>query len=229
MNDYLFLWLKFDQEQTPVKPEEPLEFAYEITGRVVTHDDDDKETLIGKFRVFYIDADTVLNGGYCSYFEMMDSRSETIGYYEHLYGGEQGSVSAELEELLDGPPSNQNALILDRLEILPEYRHKRYGLIVLRRLIERFGSGVGIVAMKPFPLQCEASWREDVDEWRQRMKLDDFQKDETRSTAKLRWYYAALGFKRLPNTEFMFLSTDSPLPSVEKLIGRESTKRGKVR
>jgi GNAT superfamily N-acetyltransferase len=230
VGDYFHLWLKFDQEQTPVQPDDPYAFAYEITGRVVMGDENDRDILVGRFRVFYIDADTVLNGRYCSYFDVMDTRSETAPYYEYLFGGPQNSISPELEELLGEAPACQNALILDRLEILPKFRGKRFGLLVLRRLIERFSAGVGIVAMKPFALQLEATWPEEADEWRERMKLKEFPKDENRSIAKLRWYYAQLGFKRLPNSEFMFLGADAPLKSVADLLaGEKSTKRSKAR
>jgi GNAT superfamily N-acetyltransferase len=225
--DPRFLWLKIDTAETPVVPEEPLSFVYEITGQVVTHDDDDRETILGKFLVFYVDADAVMAGKYCSYFEMMDGRSETVGYYEYLYGRNDG-VSEELERLLGEEPINQNALILDRLEILPQYRGKKIAVFVLRRLIERFASSVGIVAMKPFPLQFEASPEED--DWRQSLKLDELPKNETRSVAKLRWYYAALGFKRLPKTEYMFLSTAYVLPTLDEILDKlKQTKTGTKR
>jgi hypothetical protein len=115
---------------------------------------------------------------------------------------------------------------------LPEFRGYNLGLAVMRRLIERFGAGAAVVAMKPFPLQGEYS-RRDRDEWRQRMQLDDFDKDLRRATAKLRRHYAKLGFKFMKGTPFMFRDAQIALPAPPKLASRPvhdkhppKTKRG---
>jgi hypothetical protein len=86
----------------------------------------------------------------------------------------------------------------------------------MRRLIERFGAGAAIVAIKPFPLQRECA-REEEEDWRQKMKLGDFETDLRGATAKLRRHYARLGFKFMRGTPFMFRNAELPLPSLSEL------------
>jgi hypothetical protein len=92
----------------------------------------------------------------------------------------------------------------------------KVGLLVLRSLIERFGAGVGVVGMKPFPLQLE---RKDATDsrWRRRLSLEQFPSDSEISTRKLRNYYHRLGFVRMRSTPFMFRSLSWTLPTIEQL------------
>jgi hypothetical protein len=58
-------------------------------------------------------------------------------------------------------PRSVDLLILDRIELRPEYRGHGLRLVAARCLIEMFGSRCGLVACKPYPLQFEGSnrWR----------------------------------------------------------------------
>jgi hypothetical protein len=80
----------------------------------------------------------------------------------------------------------------------------------MRRLIERFGAGAGVVAMTPYPLQhgcAQEEPRDDEEErdWWQKMGYGNFDKHLQRAIGKLRRYYAKLGFKLMKGTPFMFL------------------------
>lgn len=205
----VYLKLRFEPEEIAVETGDPSDYLYELEGQVLPLGDDDRPK-VGRFR----DADSALNDG-VSWFDVLDERAETIGYYEYLYGND-GSVSDALEDLLGDMPINSNALILDRLEILPEFRSRRFGLLVLRRLIQRFSAGVGMIAMKPFPLQFEAG-HDGPEEWRDQLRLARFTTDKRTAFAKLRAYYCQLGFKHLPRSEYMFLAGDTPLPKTDEL------------
>ena len=109
-----------------------------------------------------------------------------------------------------------HTLILDRIEILPGFRGYNLGLAVMRRLIERFGADGGIVAIKPFPIQRELTGQEE-DEWRQKMRLADFEQSLPRATARLRRHYAQLGFKFVKGTPFMFGDAQIALPALTSL------------
>jgi hypothetical protein len=92
----------------------------------------------------------------------------------------------------------------------------------MRRLIERFRAGAGVVAMTPFPLQhgCareEGGEDEEGKDWRKKMKYDNFDKNLQRAIGKLRRHYAKLGFKLMKGTPFMFRDAQWPLPSPDEL------------
>lgn len=85
-------------------------------------------------------------------FDVFDCTQETCGYFSAIFDIETLAPSSALTHLLKEEVWPGNVLILDRLKILPEFRLRNLGLAVMRRLIERFGAGAGVVAMKPFPL-----------------------------------------------------------------------------
>jgi hypothetical protein len=90
----------------------------------------------------------------------------------------------------------------------------------MRRLIERFGAGANVVAIRPFPLQHAHAREEKAEEWRQKMKFEHLDKNLRRATTKLRRYYAKLGFKFMKGTPFMFMDAQRPLPAPSKLAAK---------
>ena len=89
--------------------------------------------------------------------EILDTYQHTFDYADAVLDSDETSFSRRLHNLLGNEIENFNFLILDRVELLPKYRGDGVGLLVLRSLIERFGAGVGVVGMKPFP--CSLSVR----------------------------------------------------------------------
>lgn len=218
--EFFYLTLRFRHSQTAVEPEEAMSFAYSIDGEVIQRGDNDEETLVGKFGIYYMDVDAAGNAGHHP-FDMFDGLAATMVYYEPLFGGPDNGPKKSVLKVMGEAFSSQNVLILDRLEILPEYRGKGVGLVVLRRLIERFEAGAGMVCMKPYPLQFEAGYRDRArdraSEWDLQMRLSDFSENKKSSTATLQSHYAKLGFKRVPGTDLMIRGTDELLPKVAKL------------
>ena len=86
-------------------------------------------------------------------FDVLDTHAETVEYYDVIYGRSESEFNDTLLSLLNDDIFLSNLLIIDRLEILPSYRGRNLGLIIMRRLIQRFSWGVGVIAIKPFPLQ----------------------------------------------------------------------------
>lgn len=214
IDDDLF-FLEINKSEASIEDNDPSHYLYVTTGNVMAQNDDQREILAGKFRLYYVDVCAALNAG-ASVFDVFDCESAIIDYFEPIFNYGTLDISEKLLKLFKYDSSWGNVLILDRLEILPPFRARNVGLIVMRRLIERFGAGAAVVAIKPFPLQCERVSK-DSDEWRDSLRLADFDKDIRRSTAKLRRYYAKLGFKAMKGTPFMFRLADSPLPSPESL------------
>jgi predicted N-acetyltransferase YhbS len=97
-------------------------------------------------------------------------------------------------------------LILDRLEVLTEFRRRQLGLRYMRAAIERFGMGCRIVAIKPYPLQLEAGALDpSSDVWKTRMKLGSLARVQRVATTKVRKYYGREGFAAVKGTNLMIL------------------------
>lgn len=216
MTDFLYLTLKVDATETAVEAEEPNDYIYEYEGEILSVEDDDKRKSVGRFRVFYADLDAAVNAGTAP-FDVFDWRSETAPYVV-LYDAGSSPVPAAIKAIGEEPFFFANLLILDRLELLPEFRGRGLGLLILRRLIERFSAGTGVVAMKPFPLQFEVARHDGPGEWSKALALETYSKDKRATMAKLQRYYAKLGFKKVAGTDLMIRATEDPLPKLEALI-----------
>jgi GNAT superfamily N-acetyltransferase len=214
--DDLYFHLESRERDCALESEEPSFYLYSTHGTVVASNAAGSDTSVaGRFHLYYVDVCAALNAGE-SIFDIFDSSAEILDYYCDIFEPCTVEVSAKLQKLFKGDAGWGNVLILNRLELLPEFRSHNLGLIVMRRLIERFGAGAFLVAIKPFPLQCERP-RGNQDEWETKLQLADFDKDLRRSTAKLHKYYKALGFKAMKGTPFMFRLADDPLPSPRSL------------
>ena len=186
----------------------PFDFIYETSGDLFAIDDNDDREFVGKFRVYYVDVERAISEGE-PIFEVLDAHSSHVAeYFEPIFGSEAPDFSNHLLELLDHGIFGSNLLILDRLEMLPQYRGRGLGLSVLRHMISRFSSGAALVAMKPFPLQFEVvRAHEDENKWRDRMNLAQLPTNADVATEKLRQYYSKLGFLHLSGTPMMVKST----------------------
>jgi GNAT superfamily N-acetyltransferase len=193
---------------------EPTDYVYENRGDLIDVGEGGDRIAVGKFGCYYMDIDRALNDGMPAC-DVFDAYASTIVFYDKIFDAKTEEYSSRIEKLCHGTPLNRNVLILDRLEILPKYRGKKLGLEVLRHMIQRFGAGAGLVALKAFPLQFEAQGsRDETDKWRSQLNLSKFKLDEKIATTKLITYYTKLGFERLPRTKFMFRSNDLVLPDI---------------
>jgi hypothetical protein len=171
------------------------DFATCIEGTITClHKKRDDETEAGKLRLFYLDMAATLETN-ISIFDLFDIRAETEPFYSALLDFETENFKPDLEQILGEYILDLNLLIIDRLEILPEFRGNNIGLECLRRCLQQYARGCGVVALKCFPLQFEGPGLGDPG-WRRKMQLGKLSKDEKRSLAKLKKYYDSLGTRR---------------------------------
>jgi GNAT superfamily N-acetyltransferase len=200
----------------PLTFDEPEDFIHEICGKILRGENHCKRNQIaGLFRIYYADFELGQNHNVRAH-EILDTYQHTFDYADAVLDSDGAPFSRRLHNLLGNEIENFNFLILDRVELLPKYRGNGVGLLVLRSLIERFGAGVGVVGMKPFPLQLESKDATDS-RWRRRLRLEQFPSDSEISARKLRNYYHRLGFVRMRSTPFMFRSLSWTLPTIEQL------------
>lgn len=107
---------------------------------------------------------------------------------------------------------NSNLMIIDWVEIYPEYRGRNFANLAMETMIRKFGRGMELVALCAMPLQFiesreldEHSTDEDV-EWfknHERLKPNELSSDMKKSTEKLASHYGAIGFWRVTGTDYM--------------------------
>lgn len=212
--DYSYCTLCLAGSEFFVGDDEPSRFVHTLDGRIEISIDDGNESLtVGLFTALIVDLESAINEGVHP-FEVFDSTRKTAPFYAKLFrengwGGPDFRTPVVHTAFGEDAPWRPNLLILDRLAVFPEHRGNGIGLLALRGLIERFRMGIGLIAMKPFPLQFEAASNrpEDVQE-RARLGLDQFSIGHDKALAKLRSYYASLGFRQVPRTGLMVLAPE---------------------
>lgn len=207
--------LKWRDECSAEFFEDPGHFIQHIVGDVVATSDAGDEVIAGRFGIFYIDIAGAINEG-MPVFDVMDFCDTTSRYYGALFDGSHEFNKAVKMATRDDLPE-MNLLVLDRLELLPQFRGRGRGLKILRQMIHRFSPGAGIVAMNPFPLQFERTKAElEASDWKRRMGLHEMpRRGKTEATEKLRQHYAQLGFRRIGRSTYMVRSTAAPLPRID--------------
>ena len=190
-------------------------FLTRIEGKILYEDDDGESLLAGKLGAYYADLQGAIAHREHPY-DVLDLRGETELFYSALYDSKTNEFKESVLKLFEYEVFNINLLILDRLEILPEYRGKGLGLACLYRCMQQYQHGCGLVVLKPFPLQFETiresgekddrDEREDQESWRQSLILKEFGTDQKACTRKLEKYYQRLGFIKIPRTEVMALN-----------------------
>ncbi|MDR2871818.1 MAG: hypothetical protein LBV45_04735 [Xanthomonadaceae bacterium] len=167
-----------------------------------------EDRCIGKVKVYAVDIDGMMNYGY-SPWDLLDIDGATYPYTELLSEDMAGEfVPAVNRALRIDEAYSQNLLIIDRVEVLPKYRGRNFGLQAMHLILANLYPGCRIAAIKPFPLQFEGGIKDRPTEWDVRMKYNTFPKQQRLAKQKLRAHYAKLGFVPVRGMEFMVLDLE---------------------
>ena len=181
---------------------EPAEtdFVHSITGRIIAESEARGEEA-GNIRASLIQFSEALDHG-ISEERLGDGISSDIAeYWELLSDPETGHPKEEIQnefEMVD-----LDLLIIDHIVIHPEFRGLGIAKSAIHRMIDIFGTGCGLVACKPWPLQFTPSIANDPKALKQ-LALPDISEGE--AIRKLRSYWSRLGFWPIRNTGIYVLS-----------------------
>ena len=167
----------------------------------------DIDTLVGKARLFVVDLEGASNQGFEASW-MLDVDGATAPYMQ-LLGDEAGNFSAAVLKILGEEFAHSiNMLIIDRLELLPHYRGRGLGLQCSDACIRHLSPGCRIAALKPYPLQFEATNR-DANDWQEALAFGTLSRNKRLSTQRLKQHYGRLNFQHVPRTDLMIRDLES--------------------
>jgi len=188
-------------------------FVHHLDGKIVLLDTSgDLLAEIGEFGVYLVDTDGMLQQD-VSIYQAYDTSQETFDYFEDLVDLEtQWDFKIEVLEALDcvGDVLPSGLLIVNELWIEAPYRGKDFGLLALKCIIQRFRMGVGIVAMRPLPLQFAEGLKPEY-----REEFSVYKGSPRACLMKVRAHFGRLGFKLVPGTEVMALQTLAKMNNLE--------------
>lgn len=194
--------LVYDPQVFSLSSEDPDRFVLRKSGRIQLErwDDEAGEGVAVPIGVF---DSSIVNVEMAREEEALDVVMDAAGsFHEMVYASLYDFSSDELKQsvenfifkMTDDYVLNANLLVLERVELAPEYRGHDYGLAAMEAILRAEGSSYGLAVLKAFPLQYEGSER-------MRQFPDEFARD----TRKLQKHYARLGFKSLPRTPLMLM------------------------
>jgi len=162
--------------------------------------------LIGKaaFKIIYVAE--AIDSGYDLY-EIFDSDEYTFRHSQAFFNFKTGEVKEAIQKYYEYEIMQSNICIIEKIEILPEYRGCKIGAKAIKDIIFHFGSGIGLFVIQAFPLQFESKKKE-LDEWQKQLKLSCFPSQENIAFKKLKDYYTSFGFDKIPGyKELLFYNT----------------------
>jgi hypothetical protein len=177
------------------------DFVHSIAGRIIAEAESRGEEDAGQISASLVQFGEALDHG-ISAERLGDGVSGDISeYWEHLFDAETGYPKEEIQnefEMVD-----LDLLIIDYVAIHPKFRGLRIAESAIHRTIDIFGTGCGLVACKPWPLQFTPSVADDQEALK-RLALPNVSKGE--AIRKLRSYWSRLGFWPLGNSGIYLLS-----------------------
>ncbi len=179
--------------------------------------DTDDGVLIAKGRMFQFQLDLASREG-LDIFDLSDVTSQTLELAGEAFSFSDedylSKMKACFEDTLIFYP---DVMILDRLEILPEFRGKGLARKIILRLIQKFYGTVGFWVIKAFPLQMESGDSRSMSEWRKKMRYDLLNCSKA-SQSKLIKIYKEMGFINPYKESILFATSDMVM---ERLEGHE--------
>jgi len=177
------------------------DFVHSILGRITVEPESDGREDAGHIGASLVQFGEALDHGIRAE-RLGDGISGDISeYWEHLFDVETGYPKEEIQDEFE--VVDLDLLIIHYVAIYPEYRGLRIAESAIHRTIDIFGTGCGLVACKPWPLQFTPAVAEDQEALK-RLALPNVSKGE--AIQKLRSYWSRLGFWPLGNTGIYLLS-----------------------
>lgn len=178
----------------------------------------EKMGVIGKFTIIIADIEDAQKNGF-SAFDVFDEYQKTFDYMAALYdmrgvNKRDPSFKKKVLEAINCEHFvlSSNLMIIDWVEIYPEFRGRNFANLAMETMIRKFGRGMEMIALCAMPLQFvdsreldKHSSKDDV-EWfksRERLKLNEFSSDKKKSMQKLASHYGQIGFWRVTGTDYM--------------------------
>ncbi|HEV2468575.1 MAG TPA: hypothetical protein VGS78_05235 [Candidatus Sulfotelmatobacter sp.] len=177
------------------------DFVHSIAGRIIAEAEGGGEEDAGQISASLVQFGEALDRG-ISAERLGDGISGEISeYWEHIFDAETGYPKEEIQDEFE--VVDLDLLIIDYVAIHPKFRGLRIAESAIHRTIDIFGTGCGLVACKPWPLQFTPSVADDKEALK-RLALTNVSKGE--AIRKLRSYWSRLGFWPLDNSGIYLLS-----------------------
>jgi hypothetical protein len=178
------------------------DFIQSISGRVFARQEaGERDRQFGSLSASLVQFGSALDHGITAE-QLGDGISGLIAeYWEQMFNVDTCRWKDEIREEFE--IAGSDLLIIDYVALDPLLRGHGLGLAAVRRTIEIFGSGCGLVACKPWPLQFTPEFADNVRRLK-RLQPPALAQDE--AVRKLRLYWSKAGFWPLGESGLFVMS-----------------------
>lgn len=153
---------------------------------------------IGKVKFLMVYLDQALESEF-PLVDILDAHSAYLAH--HIFEVIDLDFRAFDEKIMDHYQQvvvGSNVCLIEKIQILPQYRGFRIGAKAIKDLLFHYGSACGLIMLEPYPLQFESpvNVREN-----QALELEKLEQDEEKATLQLMAYYQKLGFEAIEGIE----------------------------
>lgn len=181
------------------EPREYYDFYNRYEYDVMLEHDEDAPKLIGRgVAVLYLCGKAINEGA--DLFVAFDENVHNE-IYEAMFDSATDDLKPDWQDIM-ADSFNSNILVKERLEILPEYRHRGYGKIVRAILRSFFDGCYGVEVLHSFPLQLELF--DNHRGWRSELDYDAMEMDEKKAIQSLNRCYKKDGYKQYKRTQIFY-------------------------
>jgi len=173
------------------------EWLIEINAQIFIYLEFEGVIQVGRCRFYYVDADEALERSHCGPWRLLDIDSATE-YFRVIYNDDTCCFTSEVEEVLDESFISNNLFVIDRVEVISEYRGNGLARMAIEDAISLFARRAEVIALKAYPLQFEAGRHinDDIDkEWSEKVGLNDLTTDQELAQQKIIGLYTSMGFR----------------------------------
>lgn len=179
-------------------------FFTQVEGEIFCYYGDDTPVHAGRIECYLIDVEQA-EARDVAPADLFDQMEEAYECYELLFDPESDEIRDEFMDAF-GVAETRNILMLHHLEVLSAFRGHSIGLAAMSRAIDLFGQGCGYVVLKVAPLQFASRDYSLEANWYEKYGLAQFTADKVAAGQKLQDYYARLGFRSIPEKQWMVLN-----------------------
>jgi GNAT superfamily N-acetyltransferase len=171
---------------------DPSDYITVYEGNIIGVANDDGEQKIGTLVLYMVEAGRAMNQR-VSLFDVMDCLDgDSCDCFANLYDPDSEQLKPEVENLISENRATQwDMLLIERLELLPEYRGRGLGKKIALRAIEKFGDNCGVITCVPVPLQFSGIGPND----KRPSGMSSAQR-------RVRDFWESVGFDRIPNSDY---------------------------
>lgn len=118
---------------------------------------------------------------------------------------------------------NRDFIAIEQIRVLPQFRDRGIGSMVIAAVIEIFKSACGFVALTPYPIECE-----EVNSGEEVLNKAEKEAAITKASKRLQKFYERLGFRLLTEATMTYCTELERQPSLAKCNRIRRANRGSL-